>query len=611
MGAATKLTDKKYLQDLVPLNALSESRFAEVFKKITIEEVRKGRYLFRKGDRDNESIYLLDGKINLIDGHRKVTSEVEAGTDISRYPIANQQPRSLTARAVTRVVIARIDSGLLDVFLTWDQSSSTEATEIRAADDEDWMTQILQSEAFIRIPPAIIQRLLLKMESFPVRAGKAIITQGDEGDYFYTIHKGQCAVTRRETPDGEIMRLAELSDGDSFGEEALVSDARRNATVTMLTDGVLMRLAKQDFTELLQKHLISNISFETASGMADAGAVWLDVRSPGEYEAGSFEDSVNIPLSELRGEFPELVYNVKYVICCDTGRRSASAAFILSHKGFDVYVLDGGINGLPADVDVTADGAPAVTADSTPEGADIIEFEEIRDEADHPAPGMAGSTTAGTDTEPHVPDAEQQEEVRALQQEIAELKQRADEFREAETDLENRQTVIEQLETALGEARDQLAQVQQEQQAGIDELQLLREQYAGLQKEHGERVTQLEQQLGDTADTLAQVEAATSTAAIEREQLQEQLAGQLQTSQSTLDEHEQELQASRQQVATLQAELDAARNEAGARIDESVTALHEQQQLVVQLRDDLDQARQQVMTLESGIAAARDDKQVV
>ena len=112
MDAAKKLAGKHNLQDLVPLNALSDARFAEVAHKIVIEELRKGRYLFRKGDRDNQSIYLLDGKVNLIDGHRKVTGEVEAGTDISRYPIANQQPRTLSARAVTRVVIARIDSGL-------------------------------------------------------------------------------------------------------------------------------------------------------------------------------------------------------------------------------------------------------------------------------------------------------------------------------------------------------------------------------------------------------------------------------------------------------------------------------------------------------------------
>ena len=128
MDAAKRLVDKHNLQDLVPLNALSESRFAEIAQKIVVEEVKKGKYLFRKGDRDNQSIFLLDGKLILIDGHRKVIGEVEAGTDISRYPIASQQPRTLSVRAVTKVVIARIDSGLLDVFLTWDQSSSAEAT---------------------------------------------------------------------------------------------------------------------------------------------------------------------------------------------------------------------------------------------------------------------------------------------------------------------------------------------------------------------------------------------------------------------------------------------------------------------------------------------------
>ena len=111
MRAAKKVTvDKKLLQEFVPLNALSPERFREVSEKIIIEEVLAGRYLFRKGDTDNQSIYLLEGSINLIDGFRKVTSEVEAGTDMSRYALANQQPRTLSARAVKKCVIARIDS---------------------------------------------------------------------------------------------------------------------------------------------------------------------------------------------------------------------------------------------------------------------------------------------------------------------------------------------------------------------------------------------------------------------------------------------------------------------------------------------------------------------
>ncbi|UCC55951.1 MAG: SUMF1/EgtB/PvdO family nonheme iron enzyme [Gammaproteobacteria bacterium] len=616
MGAAKKLADKKkYLQDLVPLNALSEARFAEVFRKITIEEVRKGRYLFRKGDRDNESIYLLDGKINLVDGNRKVLSEVEAGTDISRYPIANQQPRSLTARAVTKTVIARIDSGLLDVFLTWDQSSSTEVTEISADDNEDWMTRILQSEAFIKIPPAIIQRLLMKMESYPVRAGKAIIKQGDEGDYFYTIHKGQCAVTCQEKPDGEIIKLAELSDGDSFGEEALVSDARRNATVTMLTDGILMRLAKQDFAELLKKHLINNINFATACEMVDAGAVWMDVRSPDEYEAVSLEDSVNIPLADLRGEIPELVFNVKYIIYCNTGRRSASAAFILCHKGFDVYVLKGGLNGMNQDVEeetattqeVGASGDVVTAAWRNPR-ADAIDFDSGGSEDADSQPPPA-ETATGVALPEIAPAAEQQEEITTLHREHAEPKQRVSEYQDAEHDSGDRQAAIEQLENELRETREQLARAQHEQQTGVDELQLLNEQYVGMQQEYSERVSQLERQLGESGEMLAKVKTEVTTSAQVREQLQEQLVTQQQASQLALNEFELNLQTSRQQLEALQKELDASHNEAGKRASDSEAALREQQQLVDQLRGDLDQARQQIRGLEAGLAAAHEDKQ--
>ena len=335
--------DKNILQELVPLNALSIERFREVLEKISVEEVRKGKYLFRKGDKDNQSIYLLEGKINLIDGFRKVTSEVEGGTDQSRYPVANQQPRPSSARAVKKCIIARIDSGLLNVLLTCDQSSTAEVVDIGADDNQDWMTRLLQMEAFRKIPPTMLQSLLIKMQPYPVKAGDIVIRQGDPGDYFYTIREGCCTVTRKDSPNTKVELLAEISSGTSFGEDALVSEAERNATVTMVTDGLLMRLAKEDFDELLKNQLVQHVDYEQAAAMVNEDAVWIDVRNADEYESGSFEDSVNIPLPYLRDEMSELVFNTKYIICCDTGMRSESASFLLSHQGFDVYVLKGGM----------------------------------------------------------------------------------------------------------------------------------------------------------------------------------------------------------------------------------------------------------------------------
>ena len=66
MRAAKKSVDNiKILQDFIPLNALSDERFNELAEKIVIEVVRAGRDLFRRGDRDNRAIYLLEGKVSL------------------------------------------------------------------------------------------------------------------------------------------------------------------------------------------------------------------------------------------------------------------------------------------------------------------------------------------------------------------------------------------------------------------------------------------------------------------------------------------------------------------------------------------------------------------
>ncbi len=351
MKVTNEMIDKDILRQLIPLNALSESRFEDVLQKMEIMDIPAGKYLFREGDRDNKSVYVLEGKINIINNKRAsggVASTVEAGTDVSYYPIANQQPRALSACASTDVIVACIDSSLIDVMLTWDQSSGCEVTEIDADENDDWMTRMLQSEAFVRLPPTHIQRLLMKMEPIPVPAGTVVIEQGDVGEYFYIIQEGQCNVSRRPSTMANEVVLAQLSSGDCFGEEALVSNTTRNATVTMLTDGTLNRLAKEDFIELLKNPLVHYVDYEKAAKMVEDEAVWLDVRLPGEYANGAFDDSVNIPLLALREEVSELIFNTQYIICCDTGRRSASAAFVLSHRGFNVYVLENGLNGIPA-----------------------------------------------------------------------------------------------------------------------------------------------------------------------------------------------------------------------------------------------------------------------
>jgi rhodanese-related sulfurtransferase len=212
-------------------------------------------------------------------------------------------------------------------------------------EEGDWMTRILQSRAFLRIPPANIQAMFMRLEEMPVAAGQIILQQGDEGDYYYIIRRGTCRVTRRSTA-GAVTTLAHLAAGDAFGEEALVSESKRNATVTMETDGLLMRLSKRDFEELLKAPILNHVTLETAKAMVKEGAVLLDVRLESEYKNGGIKGSQNIPLFMLRLKAETLDSGVKYICYCDTGRRSSAAAYLLSERGFDSFVLKGGLQAM-------------------------------------------------------------------------------------------------------------------------------------------------------------------------------------------------------------------------------------------------------------------------
>ena len=74
-----------------------------------------------------------------------------------------------------------------------------------------------------------------------------------------------------------------------------------------------------------------------------AGGLWLDVRYPSEYQHDKLPGAINVPLAEVRNMFAMLDRSRDYVAYCQSGRRSAAAAFLFAQRGFRVWLLDGGL----------------------------------------------------------------------------------------------------------------------------------------------------------------------------------------------------------------------------------------------------------------------------
>jgi CRP-like cAMP-binding protein/rhodanese-related sulfurtransferase len=342
--------DLALLKTFSPLDGLKAENLHALARKTQIRELSAGRLLFKEGDTDKRTFYLVSGTVELRADDR-VVGIIRAGTAEARAPLAPGLPRKFTARAQNDLEFIMIDSDLLDVLLTWDQTGQYEVAELRGDGLEangDWMTTLLQTKAFHRIPPANIQAIFMRMQRINYRARDVVIKQGTEGDFFYVVVSGKCIVTRETPLNKEGIKLAELGPGDSFGEEALIAEAKRNATVTMATDGSLMRLGKTDFQTLLNEPLLQWVDHDKAKEIVANGGKWLDVRLPSEFQNFRIDDAINIPLYFIRLKLNALDKNVQYVVCCDTGRRSSAAAYILSERGFEAYVLRGGLAGTEA-----------------------------------------------------------------------------------------------------------------------------------------------------------------------------------------------------------------------------------------------------------------------
>lgn len=339
--------DPRLFATLVPINGLGADRQRQLAGQVRLEQLPSGQVLFEEGSQDNLSLYVLAGEVALASERTGASRVVLGGSDEANYPLANLKPRQFSGKAKTPVRVLKVDSELLDKLLTWDQMSGVEVTEFEGDEaDSAWMRRLLESPAILRLPAANLQQLFTRFEEVPIKAGQIVIRQGDKGDYYYVIKQGRCRVVQKPGSEQKMVALADLAEGDGFGEEALLSDAPRNATIAALTDGALMRLAKADFVMLLKEPMLARVSHAQVAGLVQAGAGLIDVRLAGEHARASLKGCINIPLAQLRQKIDTLDRARKYIVYCDTGNRSQAAAYLLAERGFDVAVLKDGIQAL-------------------------------------------------------------------------------------------------------------------------------------------------------------------------------------------------------------------------------------------------------------------------
>ncbi|MEZ4697350.1 MAG: cyclic nucleotide-binding domain-containing protein [Rhodothermales bacterium] len=122
---------------------------------------------------------------------------------------------------------------------------------------------------FVEVPDAFVRNVALKLTSEIFTPGDYVVRAGEAGREMYFIVRGSVEVL---SPDGNV--LTNLSEGDFFGEIALLEDRPRNASVRAIDYCDVYRLSRSVFDEIAAHH----------PGIADAIRLKAGERRAGEVE---------------------------------------------------------------------------------------------------------------------------------------------------------------------------------------------------------------------------------------------------------------------------------------------------------------------------------------
>ena len=337
------------LKQFYPMTSFNDKELKYINARARLNQMHKRELLFREGDNDNDVVYLIQGQIKLT----AATGEefiLDAESSQSQYPIANLKPRRFSATVHSEnASIARIPADVIQKFISKDNSNATiEKNEIRhhaesKIFDSDWMMAMVKTPLLRQLPSKLIEKLFMAMEEIKVKAGDTIVSQGEDGDYFYMIKKGTCLVSRHN--GSKEIALAELNPTESFSEEALLTDTKRNATIRMMTNGRLMRINKLNFVRFLCNHIINWLDPDQVNGILNQGAIKVDLTENAWLNA-EIEDAIKIPPYMLRNQMKKLSRQNIYLLLCDDDNSNALASFLMSMRGIKSYVLRGGAESL-------------------------------------------------------------------------------------------------------------------------------------------------------------------------------------------------------------------------------------------------------------------------
>ncbi|XP_045491753.1 cGMP-dependent protein kinase, isozyme 1-like [Colias croceus] len=221
-------------------NIMDEERLEAVVEAMNPQEFPAGSLMIREGESGSHLYVSAYGQFEVLKGGQ-VVKNFGPGEAFGELAILYKAKRFASIRCITEAKVWTLERRVFQKIMV--RSGRQE--------QEDNMRFLSSVPLLQGIHPNELAKIadFLRREFFAT--GTAVVRQGDKGDKFYIIRGGTVMVTKRDGDGGE-RRVGTLKRGEYFGEQALLHEDRRLATVTAVPPGVeCLTLERGPFSELL------------------------------------------------------------------------------------------------------------------------------------------------------------------------------------------------------------------------------------------------------------------------------------------------------------------------------------------------------------------------
>ncbi|MCB0211467.1 MAG: cyclic nucleotide-binding domain-containing protein [Anaerolineae bacterium] len=249
---ADRLADVPFFQDL------SNREHGIVARYLTPQRYSANQTIFRSGDRPTGLYIIESGAVRLLGDRDDDYTELIVDDTFGEMASLSGKPHSNTAQAANDVVLWQLSPADLSALTETSPSIKSNLTRnLRSrlsTSDQSYAMAVLRriplfSELTGEALTDVVRLLLLRY----VPGGEIIFSQGDPGDAMYIVDSGSIDIIA-ETPGKPNQLQGRFTNGDYFGETALLTGKTRAFTAHAVTDTNLWCLYRTDFDSLLVKH---------------------------------------------------------------------------------------------------------------------------------------------------------------------------------------------------------------------------------------------------------------------------------------------------------------------------------------------------------------------